>query len=174
MKAMEKKIKIWGIMIALAAILSLTLESCREDRDAPPVNVITAPSFKATNISVTEEEPMVASDNSIIVNVNYSVTITVDGVTEVYTGTRNSNELPVWAGNEVEIRAYFDGDAPTSNICFTMPDRTVEYVSKENPVCKWTVPTDFGTGDKIVAQWVTQSGKILYQNLSSSITLISL
>lgn len=158
-------------MMALLAILGLSLQSCG---DEPEATVYTAPSFMAINISVNGDSPLTASDSKAVVNLDYSVTITVNGEPQTFTGSHSSNELPVMAGNEVEIVASFDEDAATSNICFTMPDGSKEIVSKSTPFCKWIVPTGFEAGDKIVAKWADNSGKIQHENLSSSITLIAL
>lgn len=175
---MIQKFKLTTLMIALVAVMGLSLQSCCDDCDEPceepQVKVYTAPSFKATNISVNGDKSLTASDNKAVVNLNYSVTITINGEPQIFTGACSSNELPVIVGNEVEIEASFDDDAATSNICFTMPDGSKEIVSKNNPICKWIVPNSFNAGDKIVAQWADNSGKIQHESLSSSITLISL
>ncbi len=78
------------------------------------------------------------------------------------------------AGNEVNIAASFDGNAATSNICFTMPDGSKKIVSKSQPICTWIVSNDLNVGDKIIAQWADESGMIQYSSLSSFITLIIL
>lgn len=171
---MIQKFKLTTLMIALVAVLGLSLQSCCDDCDEPQVKVYTAPSFKATNVSVTADKSLTASDNKVVVNLNYNVTITINGEPQIFTGSCSSNELPVIEGNEVEIVASFDDDAATTNVCFTMPDGSKEIVSKAAPGCKWIVPTDFKAGDKIVAQWADNSGKIQHESLSSSITLIAL
>lgn len=170
---MIQKFKLTTLMIALVAVLGLSLQSCGGD-DEPNVTVYDAPSFKATNISVTGDKPLTASGNKVTVNITYNVTISINGETQVLTVTCSSNELPVEAGNEVEIVASFDKDAATSNVCFTLPDGSKEIVSKSAPSCKWVVPADFKAGDKIIAQWADNSGKIQQASLSSSITLIEL
>ena len=171
---MIQKFKLTTLMIALVAVLGLSLQSCCDDCDEPQVKVYTAPSFKATNVSVTADKSLTASDNKVVVNLTYNVTITINGELQIFTGSCNSNELPVIEGNEVEIVASFDDDAATSNVCFTMPDGSKDIVTKADPSCKWIVPTGFRAGDKIVAQWADNSGKIQYESLSSSITLIEL
>lgn len=167
------------MMMALVAIFGLSLQSCEDDEpkvtdDEPEVTVYTAPSFNATNISANGEKSLTASDNKVIVNLAYNVTITVNGEPQVFTGSCSSNELPVMEGNEVEIVASFDSEAAASNICFALPDGSKKIVSKADPICRWTVPANFTTGDKIVAYWADNSGKIQHQDLSSSITLIAL
>ncbi|MDE5570732.1 MAG: hypothetical protein K2I86_01540, partial [Prevotella sp.] len=111
---------------------------------------------------------------SKIIVINYTTMITINGEQQVFTGSRSSNELPVMAGNEIEIIASFDDNAVTSNICFTMPDGSMQTVTKANPSCKWTVPSNFSSGDKINAQWADESGKIQHQDLTSSIVLIAI
>ncbi len=171
---MIHKVKLITLMTALVAALGLLLQSCRDDCDEPQETVYTAPSFKATNVSVTADKSLTASDNKAVVILNYNVTITINGDPQTFSGTCRSSELPVIEGNEVEIVASFDDDAATTNIRFTMPDGSKEIVSKTNPSCKWIVPTNFMAGDKIVAQWADNSSKIQYESLSSSITLIAL
>lgn len=170
---MIQKFKLTTLII-LAAVFGLSLQSCCDDCDEPQVKVYTAPSFKATNVSVTADKSLTASDNKVVVNLNYNVTITINGEPQIFTGSCSSNELPVIGGNEVEIVASFDDEAATTNVCFAMPDGSKEIVTKADPVCKWIVPTNFKDGDKIVAQWADNSGKIQHESLSSSITLIAL
>jgi len=172
---MIQKFKLTTMMMAVVAIFGLSMQSCCDDcHDKPEVRVYTSPSFKAANISVSGDNVLTASDNKGVVNLTYNVTLTVNGVPQVFTGSCSSNELPVMAGNEVEIVASFDNEAATSNICFAMPDGSKEIVTKSAPSCKWTVPANFTAGDKIVAQWADKSGKIQHENLSSSIILIEL
>lgn len=170
---MIKNSKLTPLLIAVAVMLGLSLHSCGGDSE-PKVTVFEAPSFTATNISVKGDRPLTASDNKVVDTFNYSVTITVNGESQTITGSCSSNELPVIEGNEVEIVASFDGYAATSNICLTMPDGIKKIVSKDHPTCQWIVPMSFSDGDKITAQWADTSGNIQYDNLSSSITLISL
>ncbi len=148
-------------MIALGAIVGLFLQSC--DNDEPEVAVYTAPSFKATNNSASGEKALTASDNKVVVNLTYTVTMIVNGESQVFTGSCCSNELPVMVSNEIAITASFDENAATSNICFTMPDGCKETVTKTSPTYKWTVPTSFSDGDKIIAQWADNSGKMIYE-----------
>jgi len=172
---MIQKFKLTVLMMALAMTFGLSMQSCGDDcHNEPEVKVYTAPSFKATNCSVTGDKDLTASDNKVVVNLSYKVTITVNGEPQIITGTCSSNELPVVAGNEVEIVASFDKEAPTSNVYFTLPDGSKEIVSKSAPTCSWVVPTTFKAGDKIIAQWADNSGKIQHASLSSSITLIDL
>lgn len=168
--------KLTTLMMVLVAIFGLSLQSCGDDCDCdvPPIKVYTAPSFKAINISATGDKTLTASDSKIVVNYNYTVTITVNGEPQIFTGSCSSNELPVMKGNEVEITASFDDNAATSNICFTMPDGNIQTVTKVNPNCKWIVPSSFSSGDKIYAQWADESSKIQHQDLTSSITLIAI
>ncbi len=169
---MTKFIKLSTAMAAVLAILAISLQSCCEDKHE--VKVYYPPTFKATNGSVTAEPVLSASGNTVVVNVSYSVTITINGESCVVSGTRRSDELPVLAGNEVEIMASFNEDSATSYISFSMPDGSRKLVSKTDPACRWTVPTNFNEGDKIVAQWADNAGKIKYEELKSSITLIEL
>lgn len=162
------------LMMLLVTGVGLSFQSCRECCDEPKVQVYVAPSFKATNISVNGDKPLTASDNKDVVNFNYSVTITIDGEAQTFTGSYRSKELPVMAGNEVKITASFDENAATSNICFTMPDGSKKIVSKSQPICTWIVSNDLNVGDKIIAQWADESGMIQYSSLSSFITLIIL
>lgn len=170
---MIQKFKLTTLMMAFVAVLGLSLLSCCDDCDEPKVMVYTSPSFKAANVSVIADKPLTASDNKEVVNLNYNVTITINGEPQTFTGSCSSNELPVIEGNEVEVVASFD-DAATTNVCFTMPDGSKEIVTRADPICKWIVPTNFNDGDKIVAQWAANSGKIQHESLSSSITLIAL
>lgn len=162
----------------LLVVLGLVLQCCRRPDpvpDEPIVNAYTAPSFEATNLSVEGDKPLTAKiTDGIIINFKYTFTFNVDGEPKVIELTYSSNQLPVMAGNEVEIVAEFDEEAASSYVCFTMPDGTKQIVTKAYPKCKWTVPVNFVSGDKIYAQWVDNNGKILYPSLSSSIVIIAL
>lgn len=175
-KTMIQKFKLTALMIALVAILGVTLQSCEQTQtiDLDLSTVTTPPSFNATNASTAGEKPLTASDSKIGVNLTYNITIATDGEIKSFTITCSSNELPVSEGNEVEITASFDDESATSYICFALPDGSREIVTKANPVCKWVVPASFKPGDAIVAQWADKSGNIIHKNLSSSITLIAI
>lgn len=169
------KLKFKYLMMAFAAILCMSLQSCCDDCTCPDnTKVYTAPSFTTTNVSASGEKSLTASDNKVVVNLNYKVTITINGEPTIFSGSCNSNELPVISGNEVEVKASFDENRATDNICFTMPDGSKRIVTKDNPSCIWIVPANFMSGDKITAQWADNSGKIQYANLLSTITLIDL
>lgn len=50
---MIHKLKLITLMIALVAIPGISLQSCCDDCDEPRGKIYNAPSFKATNVSVT-------------------------------------------------------------------------------------------------------------------------
>lgn len=162
------------MMMVMIAIFGLSIQSCDPDPEpeTPNIHVYTSPSFSAANISVTGDSVLKAKDSKIIISLNYTVTLTIDGVPQVFTGSCKSNELPVMAGNDVEISADFDDNAASSYMCFTMPDGSKHIITKATPNFKWAVPSDFIPGAKIVAQWADNSGKILHESLSSYISLI--
>lgn len=162
------QLKTPALLMPSLILMALMFQAC----PSPEPAVYTAPTFNATNTSATGDEALTASDNKIIVNKHYTVTITINDIPHVYTGTCSSNELPVSEGNEVSIIGSFGEDAATGHIRFTLPDGTYGIVSKVHPTYNWTVPADIAPGDKIVAQWVDNTGNIPYPELSSSITLI--
>ncbi len=169
---MRQKFKLTSLLIALVAVLGLSVQSCDND-DLIQVN--TAPLFKATNVSASGDKPLTAYYGRANVELkHYSVTVAINGESQTFTGSCNSNELPVIEGNEVDIVVSFEDDALTTNVCFTMPDGSREIVTKADPVCKWIVPAGFKPGDKIIAQWADNSGNIKNKDLLSSITLIAL
>lgn len=166
------KVKVSSMIMAISAIfLGGSLQSCHTSD--PEIQVYTAPYFKAANVSAVGEKPL-AANSGVSINCSYTVTVMVNGESQVFSGTFSSTELPVVEGNEVEIKVSFDNQAPSSYVCFTMPDGSTELVSKSDPSFMWVVPESFQAGDKIVAQWSDKSGKIEFETLSSSITLIDL
>lgn len=171
---MLQKNKLTSTLMAIVAIMGISLQSCCEDDDCR-LKVYSAPKFTATNTDADGDKALTARDDKHgTETVNYTVSVTINGETQTFTGTYSSNELPVITGNEVEIVATFDDNAATSYVCFMMPDGSRQTVSEEAPVCKWTVSDSFSSGDKIIAQWADKSGKIKHSDLSSSITLIAL
>lgn len=139
-----------NLFIALVAVLALAaLQSC--DSDPAEITIISSDlAFTATNTSIESSQPVTATSGSSTVNITISVTIKdEEGVPQTYTVSHiTKNELPVMAGNIIEIKF-----APTceeqTEATFTMPDGAILKATATNPVLKWVVPDNVTDGMEI-------------------------
>lgn len=161
------KIKFTFVLMAFA--MSLGLQSCGDD---PKITINTNDfDFEATNLTV-DDGKLTATSGGTTVNVNWTVNITVNGETTTVSDTSKSDELPVRAGDEIEIR--FTPRCPEqTEAYFTMPDGTSHKVTVNAPSFKWTVPDDFTPGMQIKGESHYEIDDAIY-NETGFITLVAL
>lgn len=151
----------------MASAIMFSLQSCEEK-----ITINTKDfGFEATNLTVNEGK-LSAYGGGTTVNVNWTVNITVNGETTTVSGTSKSDELPVRAGDEIEIQ--FTPSCPEqTDAYFSMPDGTSNKVTVNTPTFKWTVPDDFTPGMQIKGESHYETEDAIY-NETGVITLIAL
>ena len=98
--------------------------------------------------------------------------VTINGETTTVSGTKKSDELPVMAGDEIEIQ--FNPSCPEqTEAYFTMPDGTSHKATVADPSFKWTVPADFTSGMQINGETHYETDDCIY-NRTGAITLIEI
>ena len=150
--------------------LMLLLQACP---DPTPHITVNSDDFniQAVNLSV-DDGKLTATGGNPIVTVNWTTNITINGVTTTVSGTKKSDELPVMAGDEIEIR--FTRSCPEqTEATFTLPDGTTRTITVDNPSFKWTVPANFTPGMEIKGETHYETDDAIY-NRTGSITLIEL
>lgn len=159
-------------LLATALFIMLGLTNCDPDPDPKLTINSNNLNFKVTNLTVGDGELTASGDMSFIETVNWTVTETVNGVTTTVSGSCKSDELPVRAGDEVEIR--FTPSCPEqTEALFTLPDGTTHKATASSPSFKWTVPADFTPGMKIEGNTQYDIDDVRYKK-RGAITLIEL
>lgn len=136
---MKMKFKLF---IALVTMI-LCLQSC------DPKTEITSDdlSIKATNLTEGDGK-LSANGASPFTNVNWSITITINGESTIVSGTKNSNELPVKAGDEIEI-TFTPTNSLEKEARVSFPDGVNNILTPSSPSVKWIVPSNFQEGMEI-------------------------
>lgn len=96
--------------------------------------------------------------------------LTVNGETITVSGTKKSDELPVMAGDEIEIQ-FTPSCTEQTKACFTMPDGTTHKATTSSPTFKWTVPDNFSAGMQMKGETHYETDDCIY-NKTGTITLI--
>lgn len=132
--------------------------------------------FKAINCSVESDNEVVAMTKAYgtctITNTILNIPISVNGSATVSIVVRNGNELPVVAGNEIEV-IFEPTRQNETEATFTLPDGTVRTVTATSPSFKWTVPENFKSGMVIKGESKCMDDHVIYE-ASGSITLIAI
>lgn len=98
--------------------------------------------------------------------------ITKFQIRRTVSGTNKSDELPVMAGDEIEIQ--FSPSCPKqTEAYFTMPDGTSHKATVNVPTFKWTVPSNFTAGMQIKGETHYETENFIY-NRTGTITLIAI
>lgn len=159
------KSKIAFAIMAIAMMLGL--QGCDHDKATISTNNLT---FNAINLTV--DKGQLSATAGTPVTVNWTVNVTVNGETTTLTGTSKSDELPVMAGDEIEIQ--FTPSCPEQTEAnFTLPDGTTHKATASSPSFKWTVPADFTPGMQIKDESHYETDEYKY-NQTGAITLIEL
>lgn len=128
--------------------------------------------FKVTNLTV-DEGKLVAYGGKQSVTVNTTIIITIkNGQTTSVSRTYKSDELPVRAGDEIEI-LFEPSCAEQTEAFFTLPDGTTRTATVSSPSFRWTVPADFNPGMEIKGESRYETDDFIYE-LTGSVTLIDL
>lgn len=160
------KTKFAFVLMAFAMLLGL--QSCGDD---PKITINTSDfGFKATNLTV-DNGKLTVTDGSTV-TINWTVNVTINGEATTVSGTSRGDELPVMAGDEIQVQF-----APCSSVqteaYFTMPDGTSHKATVNTPSFKWTVPDDFTPGMQIKGESHYETEDAIY-NETGVITLIDL
>ena len=83
-----------------------------------------------------------------------------------------SDELPVLAGNELEV-PFPPAWPGETEAYFTLPDGTTRKLTVSEPTFKWIVPEDFVSGMQIKGESHYETDDNIY-NMTGVITLITL
>lgn len=160
------KTKITSMFMAFAIMLGL--QSCGDD---PKITINSNDfDFKAVNLMV--DNGKLTATGGTTVTVNWTVNVTINGQTTTFSGTKKSDELPVMAGDVIEI--YFTPSCPEQmEAYFTMPDGTSYKATVSAPSFKWTVPDNFSAGMQIKGETHYETEDCIY-NRTGTITLIAL
>ncbi len=139
-----------GLIMAVSTVFS---SSCHEDCDNNPNVQITSKdlSFSAKNLTLSSTENIVANSIDATITVNWEITTNINGNETTIVVPAKKNELPVEAGNEIEI-TFKPGNMDERNVTYFLPDGTSKTVSADNPAFNWTVPDNFKPGMKIIGE----------------------
>lgn len=160
------KIKLTIMLMAFTIMLGL--QSCGDDSKI----TINTNDFGFKAINLTVDDGKLTANGGTAVTVNWTVNVTINGETTTISGTSKSDELPVRAGDEIEIQ--FTPSCPEqTDAYFSMPDGTSNKVSVNTPTFKWTVPDDFTPGMQIKGESHYETEDAIY-NETGVITLIAL
>lgn len=160
------KTKITLMLMAFAIILGL--QSCGDD----PKLTVNSNDFDFRAINLTVDDGKLTASGGTTVTVNWTVNVSINGQTTTVSGTTKSDELPVMAGDEVEI--YFTPSCPQqTEAYFTMPDGTTHKTTVSAPSFKWTVPDNFTAGMQIKGESHYETDDCIY-NIVGAITLVNL
>ena len=161
------------LMLALLTTIMM-LQGCCDDcvPDKAKTKVISNDfTFRAKNLSV-DNGKLSAMSGSVTTSVTWTVNIVKDGQTISVSNSSKSDELPVLAGNEIEIR-FEPSRAEETEAFFTMPDGSVHCASAESPSFIWTVPSDFTPGTEIKGESHYETKDYIY-DMHGVITLVEL
>ena len=160
------KTKFAFVLMAFAMLLGL--QSCGDD---PKITINTNDfGFKATNLTV-DNGKLTATGGSTV-TINWTVNVTINGETTTVSGTSRSDELPVMAGDEIQVQ-FAPSSSDQTEAYFTMPDGTSHKVTANAPTFMWTVPGDFTPGMQIKGESHYETDDAIY-NETGVITLIAL
>ncbi len=135
-----------GSIVLISMILIATV--CKESDPVIVVTPIQKPvielntlKFKATNNSLISNEKAIVANSTGAGGGEQNITwnITVNGQTTTSITLKNTTELPVYAGNEIEITFMYSCPEETE-ATFTLPDGKTHKVSVTSPSFKWIVP----------------------------------
>ena len=152
----------------MAFAIMMGLQSCGDD---PKVSVNSNDfDFKAVNLTI--DDGKLTATGGTTVTVNWTVNVTINGETITVSGTKKSDELPVMAGDEIEI--YFTPSCPEqTEAYFTMPDGATHKATTSSPSFTWSVPGNFVAGMQIKGETHYETGDCIY-NKVGLITLVEL
>lgn len=139
-----------SLMIPFVAFLSLLvgLSSCS---DTKPLIYGNNLDFKAENLTMESDGPLVANSSGTIITTTVDVDLTINGAVTSVTVTSKSNELPVQVGDEIKLTFY--PSCPEETEAFiSMPDGSNHKVSLTSPSFKWIVPDNFTDGMEIIGE----------------------
>lgn len=145
----------------------LGLQSCDEPKITIDTNGF---GFKATNLTV-DNGKLTAIGNSTLI-FNWVVNVTINGIPTTVSGESKSNELPVMAGNEIEVQ-FIPSCQEQTEAYFTMPDGTSHKATINAQTFKWTVPDNFTPGMQIKGESHYETEKAIYNEIGV-ITLVAL
>ena len=103
---------------------------------------------------------------------NWTVNITINGETTTFSGSNKSNELPVMAGDILEVQFQPSCEKETE-ATFTMPDGIIHIATENTPTFTWTVPDNFFPGMQIKGESHYETETCIY-NKTGIITLVGL
>lgn len=160
------KTKLTIMLMAFAIMLGL--QSCGDDTKI----TINTNDFGFKAINLTVDDGKLTANGGTAVPVNWTVNVTINGETTTISGTSKSDELPVMAGDEIEIQ--FTPSCPEqTEAYFMMPDGSSHKASVNAPNFKWTVPDNFTPGMQIKGESHYETEDAIY-NETGVITLIAL
>ena len=153
--------------------IMLIFTGCNHDNLVELIKTTADLKFKAINCSAGgEDKPTAQSNKELDTSITISVTMIINGQTTIKGITKKGNELPVMAGNEVEIE--FTPSCPNeTEAFFTMPDGTTQKVTTSSPSFKWIVPDNIKTGMEIKGESTYKKENTEYE-ASGKIILISI
>ncbi|MDE6792224.1 MAG: hypothetical protein K2J48_03985 [Muribaculaceae bacterium] len=159
---MKSKITIMVIAIMLG------LTNCGDD----PKLVVNSNDFHFTAVNVTVDGGKLTAIAGNDISIDWTVTTIINGELTTLSGTKKVDELPVIAGNEIEIqfKPYFPEQTEAT---FTMPDGSSCTTTVTSPVFKWTVPKNFTSGMEIRGKTHYETDDCIY-NSTGVITLVEL
>ena len=158
-KMKNKKALLSGLMMVVLALGVLSCEG------AKPKIVSNGFDFKAVNLSADSDNEVAAiAGRGMVVSSNWTIKVTSNGQTIIVDGQSKSNELPVEAGDEVEI-TFNPSEPEEKEAFFTMPDGTTRKVTADAPSFRWTVPADFTSGMKIEGESHYKTDDAVYTQL---------
>lgn len=156
------------IFMLIAIMLIPGLQSCDDD----PKITINSNDFAFKAINLTVDDGKLTANGGTPVTVNWTVNVTKNGETTSLSGSSKSNELPVLAGDELEIQ--FTPTCPEqTEAYFILPDGTTRKLTVSEPTFKWIVPEDFVPGMQIKGESHYETDDNIY-NKTGVITLIAL
>lgn len=163
------KTKIAFMLMAIAMMLGI--QSCGHEDPKITINSNDF-AFKAVNLTVDNGKLSANGDQSVNTTFNWTVNVVINGETTTISGSSKSDELPVRAGDEIEI--LFNPTCPEQAEGYiTLPDGTSRTLTTTRPSFNWTVPSDFTPGMEIKGECHYETDNYNY-NLTGVITLVSL
>lgn len=152
----------------MAFALMLGLQSCGDD----PKLTINSNDFDFKAVNLTVDDGKLTATGGTTVTVNWTVNVTINGETTTVSGTNKSDELPVMAGDEIEIQ-FTPSCSEQTEAYFTMPDGTSHRATTANPSFKWVIPDTFTPGMQIKGETHYETEDCIY-NRTGTITLVEL
>lgn len=152
----------------MAFAIMMGLQSCGDD----PKLTINSNDFDFKAVNLTVDDGKLTASGGTTVTVNWTVNLTVNGQTTTISGTKKSDELPVMAGDEIEIQ--FTPSCPEhTEAYFTMPDGTSHKATTSAPSFKWIVPNNFTAGMHIKGETHYETDDCIY-NRTGTVKLVAL